>query len=582
LAVEGTAQTPFSTAAFAAAGQAYFNNLLSALAMRADPDAVARLQAPAGPAAALCALQARYQQEHFALWQSALARQAGFDTPAASSAQRGMGDRRFAAAAWRTNPYFDYLRRSYLLNAQFLTEVVETLELEQSARERLRFVTRQFVDAMSPANFAATNPEALELALETRGESLSAGLRNLTGDVEKGRISTSDESVFEVGRNLAATEGAVVYENPLMQLIQYAPRTARQHARPLLMVPPCINKFYILDLQPDNSLARHALEQGHNVFMVSWRNVLAAEGHHTWDDYLESGVIKALEVARDISGADQVNALGFCVGGTLLCSALAVLKGRGEQPAASLTLLAAMLDFSDTGDIGLFVDEASVAAREAAIGSGGIMPGRDLAFIFSALRANDLVWPYVVNGYLKGKSPPAFDLLYWNADSTNLPGPMYCWYLRNAYLENNLRVPGRLSMLGVPVDLGQLDCPAYIVAARDDHIVPWHTAYASTQLLGRDRRGAMRFILGASGHVAGIVNSAIRNKRSYWTATGLPADPQAWLAQAVEHPGSWWRDWSEWLAPLGGEPRQAGKTLGGNRHRPIEAAPGRYVKQRVA
>ena len=579
--MEGSAQTPFPADAIAAAGQAYFNNLLGAFARNADPDVAARLQSRAEQASALSALQSRYYLEHLALWQATLAPQAGVASSSASQARARVEtapDKRFSSAAWRADPYFHYLYSSYLLNASFLTAAVDSLELEERSRERLRFFTRQFVDAMSPANFAATNPEAIKLALETRGESLSAGIRNLVGDAEKGRISTSDESAFEVGRTLATTEGAVVYENELMQLIQYAPRSPRQYARPLLMVPPCINKYYILDLQPENSLVRHVLEQGHSVFMVSWRNVLADQGHCTWDDYLSAGVIKAIAVAREISGADRINALGFCVGGTLLCSALAVLKARGEEPAASLTLLAAMLDFSNTGDIGLLVDEAGMAAREAAIGSGGIMPGRDLALVFSALRANDLVWSYVVSSYLKGKSPPAFDLLYWNADSTNLPGPMYCWYVRNAYLENNFRIPGKLNMLGQPVDLGSLDQPAYIVATREDHIVPWKTAYASTQVLG----GNKRFILGASGHIAGIVNPATRNRRSYWIADTLPADPQAWMAQAAERPGSWWRDWSEWLAPFGGKQRKARVALGSRRYKPIEPAPGRYVKQRVA
>ena len=311
--------------------------------------------------------------------------------------------------------------------------MVEDSTLEAPAKDRLRFALKQWIDAMCPANFAATNPEVMRQAIETKGESITLGIANMIADARKGRISMTDESAFEVGRNLAVSPGAVVYENPLIQLIQYSPSTAQVGQRPLVIIPPCINKFYILDLQPENSFVRYAVEQGHTVFMVSWRNVKAEHGHLTWDDYLAQGVIEALRVARAIAGSDRVNALGFCVGGTLLGAALAVLAAKGERPAESVTLLTTMLDFSETGQLGYFVDEANVAAREASIGAGGIFPGADLAFVFSALRANDLIWPYVVNNYLKGRAPDAFDLLYWNSDSTNLPGPMYCYYLRNTY-----------------------------------------------------------------------------------------------------------------------------------------------------
>jgi polyhydroxyalkanoate synthase subunit PhaC len=310
---------------------------------------------------------------------------------------------------------------------------------------------------------------------------------------------------------------------------------------------------------------------------VSWRNVGAEQGRYGWDDYLAQGVLRALDVARDVGGTDTVNALGFCVGGTMLGSALAVTAARGESKVESATYLAAMHDFSDTGDLRLFIDEASLAAREAAVGQDGLVPGRELAFVFSALRANDLVWSYVVNNYLKGRSPEAFDLLYWNADSTNLPGPMYCQYVRRMYLENALREPGRLTMLGVPVDLGKAKQPAYLLATREDHIVPWRTAYRSTRLLG----GEMRFVLGASGHVAGIINPAAKNRRSYWSGGNLPPDTDTWLAGAVEKRGSWWPDWSAWLARHGGEQVKARNKQGNARYKPIEPAPGRYVKHRI-
>ena len=560
---------------FSVAAQTYLQNFLGSLGAPPDSELARSMQSVGIDSGKFAALQARYSKLHAALWQSTLAREAGSEVTPVAPPDRG--DRRFSSAEWQRIPWFDYLRQSYLINSHFLSDWIEALDAEPRAKERLRFIARQFSDAMSPANFAATNPEALKLALETKGESLTQGVRQLIEDVQKGRISTTDESVFEVGRNLAVTEGAVVFENELIQLIQYKPVTPTVFKHPLVMIPPCINKYYILDLQPENSLVRYAVEQGHPVFMVSWRNITEELGHLTWDDYIEKGVLKALDVARAICGAEKVNALGFCVGGTMLGAALAVMRQKAENSVESATFLASMLDFADTGEIGLFIDEASVALREAAIGKGGIMSGRDLALVFSALRANDLVWSYVVNNYLKGRSPEAFDLLYWNADSTNLPGPMYCWYVRNTYLENQLRVPGKLQVLGVPVDLGKVAVPAYVLGTREDHIVPWRTAYRTTRLLGGD----MRFVLGASGHIAGIVNPASKNKRSYWSSESFPDDADAWLAEATEKPGSWWPDWDAWLEGFGGGRVKARARLGNAKFKPIEAAPGRYVRHRI-
>jgi len=517
-----------------------------------------------------------YLQEHMALWGGMLARESG--QPAGPAAATDRGDKRFAGREWRDSPYHDYLRRAYQLNSRFLDEVLETANLDERTKHRLRFYTHQLIDAMSPANFAATNPEALRLALDTNGESLNAGIRHLIEDVEQGRVSMSDESAFEVGRNLAVTPGEVVFENELIQLIQYKPATAKVRKLPLLMVPPCINKFYILDLQPENSFVRYAVERGNTVFMLSWRNITEDSlSGLTWDDYIASGVLKSIEVVRAIGKSDKINALGFCVGGTLLAAALAVLRARGEERVASVTLLATMLDFTYPGDIGVFVDEASVAAREAAIGKGGIFPGKDLAFVFSALRANDLVWSYVVNNYLKGRTPEAFDILYWNADSTNLPGPMYCWYVRNMYLENRLREPGKLTICGAPVDLGAIGLPTYILATREDHIVPWKTSYLSNRHL----KGGTRFVLGASGHVAGVINPPSKKRRSYWTSDRLSANAEEWLAGAEEVPGSWWPDWNAWLEGFSGGERPAPRKLGNAKFKPIEPAPGRYVKVRV-
>ena len=571
-------QAPSAADLLSQAGQGFAGNFLNSLVSRIDPDLGPRLQsAIAASAPKLAALQAQLTRQHLALWTAMMARDRGKDVQPV--ARLDPGDLRFASTGWQASSHFDYLRQAYLINARFLREYVEALELEARAKGRLRFVARQLIDAMSPANFIATNPEALKLAQETKGASLTRGLRNLLEDAHKGRISTTDESAFEVGRNIAVTEGAVVFENELFQLIQYKPLTATVRKRPLLIFPPCINKYYVLDLRPENSFVRYAVQQGNTVFMVSWRNILAEQGHYTWDDYLRLGVLEALEVVRDLSGVDKLNLIGYCVGGTMLGAVLAILAAKGEVWVESLTFFTSLHDFSDAGEIGLFVEEPSVAAREAAIGKGGIMPGRELAAVFSALRANDLIWSYVVNNYLKGRSPVAFDLLHWNADSTNLPGPMYCWYVRNMYLENNLTVPGKLTMLGTPVDLSKVRHPTYVLATREDHIVPWKSAYQTTQLM----RGKMRFVLGESGHIAGVVNPAAKNRRSYWVNEQVspPADPEAWLAGTEQRPGSWWTDWNAWLAQYSGREVNARKRLGSTRYKVIEPAPGRYVKQRV-
>ncbi len=532
-------------------------------------------QPPVADPQALTALQKQFTDQQMSLWQSVLARQQG--------QQEGFkvvpepGDRRFAAPEWRASPIYDYIHQAYLLNTKFLNEMVEIIPAaDEKAKNRMRFLARQMADAMAPSNFAATNPEFIQRALDTQGQSITDGINNLIKDFEKGRISMTDESVFEVGKNIATTEGAVVYENDVMQLIQYAPLTAKVGTRPLLVVPPCINKFYIMDLQPDNSLIRFMVEQGNTVFLVSWRNPKEDQGHLGWNDYLEHGPIDALRVVQEITKVKQVNALGFCVGGTILTSALAVLKARGESPVASLTLLTTLLDFSDTGEIGLFIDDNGLMARESTIGKGGLLPARDLANTFSFLRANDLVWNYVTGNYLKGQKPQAFDLLYWNSDSTNLPGPFACWYMRNLYHDNNLRVPGKLEMCGVKVDLGSLNMPVYLLATREDHIVPWQSAYQSTRILG----GKVRFVLGASGHIAGVINPASKNKRSYWINEDVKIDAAGWLTAAEEKKGSWWTDWAAWLQPLSGEQR-APRKPGNTKYKPIEPAPGRYVRERA-
>jgi polyhydroxyalkanoate synthase len=520
-------------------------------------------------------IQNRYYQKQLELW-TAYTGQAP-DKPPVKVVEAAPGDRRFRAPEWQ-QPYFSFIAQSYLLNARWLNELVESAQLEPHAKKKLCFFARQYVDALSPANFPWTNPEALKLAAETNGESLTRGLQNLAGDMDRGLVSMSDESAFEVGRNLAITPGAVVYENEFMQLIQYRPSTETVYQRPLIVVPPCINKYYILDMQPDNSFVRYAVGEGHTVFVVSWRNMPESMGKATWDDYLEQGVMRALDVVQEISRTDKVNTLGFCVGGTLLGSALAVRRAQGSDHAASLTLLTTMLDFSDTGELSVFIDEPYVRKRELDFAAGGIVPGRELALTFASLRANDLIWQYVVNNYLKGRTPDAFDLLYWNSDSTNLPGSMYTYYVRNMYLENRLSQPGKLEMCGVPVDLRRLDMPIYVLASREDHIVPWKTAYASTRLV----HGPTTFVLAASGHIAGVVNPASRNRRHYWRGGKPTKDPDRWLQAAQSEPGSWWTHWSTWLATHGGERVPACNVLGNERYPEIEPAPGRYVKEKAA
>ena len=517
--------------------------------------------------AKLQALQEQYLKEAQALWSQSLQ-----GTPEVK-------DRRFSGDGWASNPVAAFSAAAYLLNARTLMGLADAVEGDEKTRARIRFGVEQWMAAMAPSNFLAFNAEAQKKAIETKGESIAKGMQNLLHDIRQGHVSMTDESLFEVGRNVATTEGAVVYENELFQLLEYKPLTTKVYERPFLLVPPCINKFYILDLQPDNSFIRYAVEQGHRTFVVSWRNPHEDLAHKTWDDYVEDGAMAAIDVVQSITGAEQINALGFCVGGTILSNALAVMAARGQEPVASATFLTTLIDFADTGILDVFIDEAFVQFRELQMGKGGLMKGQDLASTFSFLRPNDLVWNYVVGNYLKGETPPPFDLLYWNSDSTNLPGPFYAWYLRNFYLENNLVQPGKLTVCGEKLDLGQLTLPVYIYGSREDHIVPINAAYASTQVLP----GKKRFVMGASGHIAGVINPPAKNKRSHWIrADGkLPATLDQWLEGATEHAGSWWTDWSHWLKAHAGKQIAAPKTYGkGAKFKAIEPAPGSYVKQK--
>lgn len=517
----------------------------------------------------LQALQQSYIAQASKLWSGGL-----------SQAPQVPKDRRFASENWAQNPLAAFTAAAYSLNSHALMGMAEAVQADEKTRQRIRFAVEQWVAAMAPSNFLALNPDAQKKALETKGESLSKGLQNMLQDMGKGYVSMTDESVFEVGKNVATTEGAVVYENDIFQLLEYKPLTEKVHERPFLLVPPCINKFYILDLQPDNSLIRYAVSQGHRTFVISWRNPDASCAHLTWDDYIERAVIEAIGVVQEIAGAAQINALGFCVGGTMLATALAVLAARGQKPVASATLLTTLLDFSDTGILDVFIDEAFVKNREAQMGQGGLLKGQELAATFSFLRPNDLVWNYVVGNYLKGETPPAFDLLYWNSDATNLPGPWYAWYLRNTYLENNLIQPGKLTVCGEKIDFGHLDLPVYIYGSREDHIVPINASYAATKVLPGDKR----FVMGASGHIAGVINPPAKNKRSHWIRSdnALPQTLEDWIADADEFAGSWWTDWAQWLKGHAGKQIAAPKRYGkGTKFKEIEAAPGRYVLQKA-
>ncbi|MES2413798.1 MAG: class I poly(R)-hydroxyalkanoic acid synthase [Pseudomonadota bacterium] len=515
-------------------------------------------------------IQQTYLEEASILWNQSV--QAGSVIPPAA-------DRRFSADAWNENPVSKFAAANYLLNARTLMGLAEAVQGDEKTKARVRFAVEQWMAASAPSNFLTLNAEAQKKAIDTQGESIAKGLANLLHDIKQGHVSMTDEGVFEVGKNVATTEGAVVFENEFFQLLEYKPLTAKVYEKPFLLVPPCINKFYILDLQPENSLIRYAVSQGHRTFVVSWRNPDESMTGKTWEDYIEHAAMKAISVVQEISGAKTINTLGFCVGGTILATALAVLAAKGQKPAASATLLTSFLDFTDTGILDIFIDESTVSQRESEMGKGGLLKGQDLASTFSFLRPNDLVWNYVVGNYLKGETPPPFDLLYWNSDSTNLPGPFYAWYLRNTYFENNLVQPGKTMVCGQKVDLGKVDIPVYVYGSREDHIVPIGGAYASTQHLP----GKKRFVMGASGHIAGVINPPAKKKRSYWTNDKLPANkfPQTqaeWLKTATEHPGSWWTDWSGWLKGHSGKQIAAPKTYGSKKYKALEPAPGSYVK----
>ncbi len=518
-------------------------------------------------------MAAKYQRDQMNLWLSVFGLQ---EADAGHVIAPQGGDRRFTGKEWRENPVFNYLKQSYLLASNMLLEIADNARLDEQEKKKLRFFTRQFVDVLSPSNFAATNPEVIQHAIETNGQSLVDGLNNLLGDIDKGHISMTDESAFELGVNIATTPGAIVFENELLQLIQYQPTTEKVSNRPLVIVPPFINKFYILDLQPENSFVRYALDQGNTVFMISWVNPDRDHSGLAWDDYIEAGVFKAFKVAKTITRARQINTVAWCVGGTLLASALAVLQARKNVVVGSATFLPTLLDFSDPGELGVFIDEAQIAQREQYVKQTGMLPGKDLALIFSLLRANDLIWSYVVNNYLKGRQPAPFDVLYWNSDPTNLSANLYVSYIEDMYLENKLIQADALTFCAEKIDLRKIDTPCYFVSTLEDHIAPWVATFKTLKLFP----GPVEFVLGASGHIAGVINPPSKNKRHYWINGNRDENPQHWLETAEQVPGSWWPHWDKWLKAHGGSLKNAPKRLGNAKYKPIEPAPGRYVMKR--
>ena len=485
-------------------------------------------------------------------------------------------DKRFDNPTW-LDSFFTGVAALYVLNAKTLNAMTDAVQTDPKTHARLKFMVQQWIDATSPTNFFATNPEVQKKMLESQGESLRSGIENLVQDMRKGRISQTDETAFEIGKNVAVTPGEVVFQNKVLQLIQYKPTTEKVGAIPILFVPPSINKFYIMDLQQSTSLVKFTVDQGNTLFLVSWINDQDEHSQLTWDDYITDGVLKAIDVVLDITGQPKTNVLGFCIGGTIAATALAHLAARQVEKVNSFTLMTSLLDFGNTGVLDVFIDEQHVQMREQQLSKGGLMKGSELSSTFSFLRPNDLVWNYVVNNYLKGEKPMPFDLLYWNSDSTNLPGPFFTWYLRNMYLENNLVKKNRLTVAGQKMDLSRITVPVYAMGAREDHIVPWDAAWHSAQALG----GPKRFVLGASGHIAGSINPASKNKRNFWVNEAAASSPEEWLDGATEVPGSWWNDWAKWLERQRGEMIDAPARMGNSRFPPIEAAPGSYVRTRA-
>ena len=509
-------------------------------------------------------------------WNSASARWLGMSGMSTEPGQR-TGDKRFEAPEWHTNPVYRTLKDMYLLASDFLLKQGEAEDLDPAERERLNFHLQQFVNATSPTLLLLSNPAAVRRMMETGGASLADGVRNLMNDLKEGRLSMVDPTAFAPGRNLATTPGKVVYRNRLIELIQYTPQTEQAYAVPLLFIPPWINKYYILDMQPKNSFVRYLVEQGFSVFMISWKNPDAAMEELTFEDYMRDGLLAASEAALEITGSKTVNPIGYCIGGTLLVLTLAYLAAKGDQRFGTATFMVSMQDYAKVGETAIFMGEPAIDFIEQQMMERGYLDSREMANMFSLLRSNDLIWANVVNNYLLGNPPPAFDLLYWNSDGTRMARAAHSWYLRNTYVENNLIKPGHIVLMDEPIDLGRITQDIYAVGAENDHIVPWYAAWRITQLVG----GKVRFVMASSGHIAGIINPAASKKGAYWVdETGQSAaKPEEWLERAERHEGSWWTDWIAWLGERSGEKIKA-PAVGSKLHPPITDAPGTYVLEK--
>ena len=526
-------------------------------------------------------MQVKLWQDYTALWQQSMLKMLGQD--ATSVAQPDKSDRRFRHEDWENNFLFDYVKQSYLIAARHLHQSLGGVAgLDEQTAKKVDFYTRQYIDALAPSNFMLTNPEVLRETVNSGGQNLVKGLNNLLEDLTRSdggqlRVRMTDTEAFRLGENIGASKGKVVFQNDIMQLIQYAPLTDKVHATPLLIIPPWINKYYILDLRENNSFVRWAVEQGHTVFVVSWVNPDGKLAHKSFDDYLTEGSLAALDVIENITGEKQINVIGYCLGGTLLAATMAWLAVKKQQRIRSATFFVTMIDFERPGELEVFIDEQQVSALEKKMEQRGYLEGSEMATTFNMLRANDLIWSFVVSNYLMGKDPFPFDLLYWNGDSTRMPAAMHSFYLRNLYLKNLLRKPGGVTLAGVPIDVARVQTPAYFISTIEDHIAPWQSTYAGAQLL----QGPVRFVLGGSGHIAGIINPPAANKYGYWTSNKLPAKPADWLAGAKQQPGSWWTDWAKWVAGHAGD-QVAARKPGSKKYPALEDAPGSYVRQRIA
>ncbi|HKS63955.1 MAG TPA: class I poly(R)-hydroxyalkanoic acid synthase [Xanthobacteraceae bacterium] len=511
------------------------------------------------------------------LWVAASKRLAGETIePVAAPAP---GDKRFNDPEWSSNQFYDFMKQAYLLTTQWGERLVKNAELDEHTRHKAEFYVRQIGNAIAPTNFVLTNPEVMRETLSSNAENLARGMSMLAEDIEAGhgnlKIRQSDASKFAVGKNLAMTPGKVIFQNELMQLIQYTPATASVLKRPLLIIPPWINKFYILDLNPEKSFIKWCVEQGLTVFVISWVNPDAQLAAKSFEDYMKSGPIAALDVIKQVTGEDDVNAIGYCVGGTLMAVTLAWMAAKNDRRIASATFFAAQVDFTHAGDLMVFVDEEQLKSLEHKMAERGYLEGSNMANAFNMLRSNDLIWPYVISNYLKGKQPYPFDLLYWNSDSTRMPAANHMFYLRNCYLDNKLS-KGQMVIDNVQLDLGNVTIPVYNLATREDHIAPAKSAFLGSKFFGGD----VKYVLAGSGHIAGVVNPPGKPKYQYWTGDAPVGNLDRWLATATEHPGSWWPDWIEWIKAQAGETVPA-REPGGGVLTPIEDAPGSYVKVRV-